>query len=189
MFCSSCGAKVSETATFCGSCGTRVSQAAPNDTRSKPGHREAPSHTRLKLLLIILLLVSGLYYLLRLNPPGSGGPSTSASQVDSSPAIEITATALVQAYQDNEVAADQRFKGTTLLVSGAVDSVGKDVWGAPYVSLRTDEEALGLRSVQAMFSRSDEWRVASLSKGQRVSIRGRCDGMLGNVLLQDSTLK
>jgi hypothetical protein len=100
-------------------------------------------------------------------------------------AIDVTAEELLQAYRDNEVAADQRFKGKTLRVSGRVDNVGKDIGNNPYVTLGQS----GLRSIQAFFSPASESQLIPLTKGTPIVVEGRCDGLFGNVLLKDAVLR
>lgn len=101
-------------------------------------------------------------------------------------AVSLTASELIQAYTNNEVEADRRFKGKVISVSGVVDSIGKDILDTPYVTLSSSN---AVRRVQAMFKRADEGLLAKLSKGGNVTIRGRCEGMLGNVLLRESVLE
>lgn len=99
--------------------------------------------------------------------------------------IDVTAEELLKAYRENEVAADQRFKGQTLRVSGRVNNVGKDIANNAYVTLGES----GLRSVQAFFSRATESQLVPLTKGSQVVVEGRCDGLLMNVLIKDAKLR
>ena len=43
---------------------------------------------------------------------------------------------------------------------------------------------LGLRAVQCFFNDSEQERLTQLSQGQAVTVRGRCDGLMMNVLLK-----
>lgn len=99
--------------------------------------------------------------------------------------IDVTAAELLRAYGENEVAADQRFKGKTLRVSGRVGNVGKDIANHPYVTLGES----GLRSVQAFFSPATESQLIPLKKDTQIVVEGRCDGLFGNVLLKDAMLR
>jgi hypothetical protein len=40
-----------------------------------------------------------------------------------------------------------------------------------------------------MFVHPDEGPLAALSNGSQVSIQGRCDGMFGNILIKDASLR
>src|SRR5712692_7720842 len=108
-----------------------------------------------------MLLLGGYFYFSGpiweyLMPPPGGRVvrSTSATAAAyAGPPIRISAVDLVQFYKNNEVDADQRFKGRTLLVSGVVDAIGKDILSAPYVTIRSSDL---FRRVQATFAKSDE---------------------------------
>ena len=52
-------------------------------------------------------------------------------------AREVTAAELFEACEANEVAADARFKGETLEVTGIVEGIDKDFVGNAVVKLRT----------------------------------------------------
>ena len=81
-------------------------------------------------------------------------------------AIFIFSTDLMQAYVDNKVAADINYKGKILVVSGTIDTIGKDILGAPYVTLKTNEL---IHSTQCFFQRKDEASLVSLQKGQNIT--------------------
>jgi hypothetical protein len=95
----------------------------------------------------------------------------------------LTPEQLVGAYTDNEVRADGNFKGKTFYVDGVIESIGKDIMDKPYVSLKSDDV---VRSVQCMLDSDAE--AAQLNKGERVTVKGTCKGMMMNVLLDDATV-
>jgi tRNA_anti-like len=76
----------------------------------------------------------------------------------------LTAEQLFAAYAGNEVAADASYKGKTVVLRGVVQSIGKDILGAPYLALEAGESNFGV--VQALFPRSDE---SSLGRSRRGS--------------------
>jgi hypothetical protein len=130
--------------------------------------------------------------------PQSGGSqdSSQTSTVITSPAattgtpapISVTATTLYHDYEGNEVAADEKYKGKTLAVSGTVDSIGKDISDTMYVTLSSGKQ-YSITSVQCIFGDEHKSALARLSKGQKVTVKGRCDGKFGNVLLRDCSLQ
>ena len=95
----------------------------------------------------------------------------------------LTAQQLLAAYTANEIAADAEYKGKTIVLAGFVQNIGKDILGAPYIALEAGPSAFGV--VQAMFPRSDESRLAGITKGQRVEVRCTCSGKLMNVILRE----
>jgi hypothetical protein len=102
------------------------------------------------------------------------------------------ATSLIQLcsdYEDNQLKADNRYLGEVLIIAGVVREIAKDLDGEYYVAIDGDADA-EISYVRCYFSRSAMSSVAELSKGDSVSIAGRCDGMLSFcVVLRDcSTL-
>jgi len=102
----------------------------------------------------------------------------------------IWAPNLYQAYKQNEVAADERFDGKTIIVTGVVDSIGKDIIGTPYVTLRTESFGSNLYSawVQCMFADTAIEQLSQLRVGQEVKIKGKVSGYLVTVILRGCTL-
>ena len=98
------------------------------------------------------------------------------------PVASLSAAELYQAYENNEVAAAAKYKGQVILVTGAIGNIGKDVLDKIYVTL--DAGHL-VTSIQAFFTKTHTNAVASLSKGQTVTLKCKCDGKFGNVLLKN----
>jgi hypothetical protein len=114
---------------------------------------------------------------------GSGdGGTSSASSGDT---IPVSAEQLLADYEANEVAADEKYKGKRLEVTGTIDNIGKDVLDNSYVALKTGKQ-YDFRSVQCYFD--DNSVLVTLSKGRRVKITGRCDGLFGTLSLKDCKL-
>ncbi|MEK6333668.1 MAG: hypothetical protein AABM67_01890 [Acidobacteriota bacterium] len=140
-----------------------------------------------------LLIVSALWLLLVLGCASStnqrsGSTSGNRESASRGTPIPVSAADLVAAYKANEVAADENYKDKLLAVSGTVDSIGKDILDSMYVTLSSGEE-YSITSVQCMFDDASKSQLARLSKGQRVTIVGVCNGKFGNVLLKDSELR
>lgn len=86
--------------------------------------------------------------------------------------IEISAQQLYAEYEANEVAADKKFKGKKIAVSGVIGDIGKDILDKPYVSL----EIGYLQSVNCYFSDKHNEEISTLGKGQGITIIGTCKG-------------
>lgn len=97
-------------------------------------------------------------------------------------AIKVDAKKLNADYEANEVSADQQYKGKIVEVSGTIKDIGKDILDDPYVSL---ESGNVIFTVQCMFDKSDSNQLASLSKAQKINLRGKVSGKLGNVIIKD----
>lgn len=103
------------------------------------------------------------------------------------PDITISANDLHAAYDDNEVAADTKYKGKIIQVSGTVEDIGKDITDTIYVTLAAGDE-YSMSSIQCFFADSHTEAAANLSKGDRVTIKGMGDGLMGNVLIRGCSL-
>lgn len=126
------------------------------------------------------ILVIGI---LLLSACGEPAPSPSTTQPAARAVIEISAAQLYEEYEANEIAADQKYKDKMLKVTGVVSSIGKDVLGSPYVVLTGGGE-YEVWGVQCTFSSAYEPQLAKLTKGQVVTVTGKCKGYLINVLLE-----
>lgn len=49
--------------------------------------------------------------------------------------VVVGADNYAKEYDDNEIAADQKFKGKKLLITGKIESINKDIAGNGYLSL------------------------------------------------------
>lgn len=97
----------------------------------------------------------------------------------------LTPTALLKAYEMNEIAANQFFKDKWVWLRGGstVDKIGRDLLGKPYITLFPDHDG---RSVQAFFQSDSD--VAKLQRYDEISITGTCAGLMINVILQDCVI-
>jgi len=94
----------------------------------------------------------------------------------------LTAPSLLASYKANEVRADNNFKGKDFYVEGTVDKVGKDIMDHSYVILKGDE--YGILGVQCTLE--DPSEAANLDPGDYIAVKGKCDGLMMNVLMGDS---
>ncbi len=102
--------------------------------------------------------------------------------------FKLTAASLLAAYDANEVAADEKFKGKLIEVTGKVDTIAKDIMGDPYVTLGSGKD-FEFAHVQAMFPADALKQLAGLRKGQEVTVRCTCAGKVINVIGEDCVLK
>lgn len=93
-------------------------------------------------------------------------------------AAGISAIRLFSDYEENEISADDKYKGKVIRVSGKVAKIGKDILDTPYVEFA----ATAVFGVQCMFD--DAGALTSLKKGQELTVRCKGDGKLGNVILR-----
>lgn len=100
--------------------------------------------------------------------------------------IRTSVSELNRAYQGNEVAADEQFRGNLVMFDCRVGGISKDIADEPYLTIQTGEY---LHDIQAKFDASHNGELAQLRVGMRVRIIGRVSGMiLGSVILEDCRL-
>ena len=103
------------------------------------------------------------------------------------PSYTLTATELYNAYESNEVAADAKYKGKIVVVSGTIQSIGKDIMDEAYIVIGG---STSLDGAQCMFTKDQEASVARLAKGQDVRVKGEVTGrIVGNVLVRKCSLQ
>lgn len=114
--------------------------------------------------------------------------STSKSEKDKEKKVRkgkvsarVTARGLYAEYKKNEVAADSKYKGKILVVTGKVRKIGKDISDTPYIALKASRV---IGSVQCMFAKSRSSELAKVRKGQQISLKGLCEGKMMNVILR-----
>lgn len=106
---------------------------------------------------------------------GTGLPSTAP--------VVVSAQQLHADYHKNEVAADDKYKGKLVRVSGTVQSIDKDAFGSMIVRLATGNQ---FEAVMATMQDGAKTKVASMAKGQAVTLN--CEGagaVIGSPSLRD----
>ena len=106
--------------------------------------------------------------------PDTGPPETAA--IDARPApppVEVTAVELYKAYQENAALAGTHITNRSVIVSGSLVSVGRDLGGAAYLNLDVGED---LQWVQCYLAMPEPERAMSLPGGQEVRLRGTVMG-------------
>lgn len=132
---------------------------------------ERPPRRGIGCLGVILLFVVGAAILGSLAPSSEHPAALTAATNGTAPpkqVIKISAGELFSAYDDNEVATDERLSGKLIDVTGRVQSIDKNVWGSMYVGLRTSNEFM---PAHMNVDDSQKDKVASLRKGQLVIFR------------------
>src|ERR1019366_3806385 len=116
---------------------------------------------------IVFFICMGSFWYFLYNAFTSSGPQANP---DATP-IAVNATQITQAYSDNQVSADQTYKGQLIEVSGAVSSIGKDLFNNPYVTLASTNPSNAYQ-VQCSFDQSQEDTLANLVKGENIMLEG-----------------
>lgn len=104
-------------------------------------------------------------------PTSSNSSDNNISQED---VMVVDYKVLYQEYMDNPIAADAKYKGKILQVTGEVGSIDREISQETYITFDIDF----LQDIRLTFKKSEEAKVAQLSKGQTVTVKGKCNGTL-----------
>lgn len=104
-------------------------------------------------------------------------------------AVSVTATELTKAYKDNEIAANDKFKGKQLMVSGKIESIEAGITDKPELVLAANID-YGMSNPRATLADSDLDKAKSLKKGQNIKML--CVGnseVAGTPMLEDCKIQ
>src|SRR5262249_13511450 len=137
---------------------------------------------RLVSLATLFALCLGLVGCRTRTAPVAGPPAA--------PAATVKAGDLLKEYGTNAVAADAKYKGKLVQVSGKFGAAQKaPLLGYAVQLLPEDAADVTLSSVQCFIVESAEADVARLQPEQKIAIQGTCDGqVLGQVKLSQCTV-
>ena len=119
--------------------------------------------------------------------PGCG---RRAAPAPAAPAIPVKASELLGDYAANAVAADDKYKGQVLQVTGSFGTAQK-ILGTYAVQLLPEGNAdlTSLNGVMCVITESAQADVAKMKANDRVTLQGICDGqVLGQVKLTRCTV-
>jgi len=96
----------------------------------------------------------------------------------------IAPKALWKAFDENEVAAEDAYKGKVISVKGKIHAITTSVTGYPQITFAVDP--YGVNSVHCELPKEARPEIAKLKKGKEVIIAGKCTGMtMKSVFLRD----
>jgi hypothetical protein len=82
--------------------------------------------------------------------------------------FKLTAEAFHKEYEADRVAAAKKYKDKVIELSGEVDSVGRNIGGDAYITLKVDKQLIGVMCMTV-----DEFPWTKAVKGQKIKIKGR----------------
>ncbi len=125
----------------------------------------------------------GIFSLFAIASVDDESTTSSMSEVrDTKAEFSVTASEITKAFNTNEVGANLKYENKVGEVTGTVDSITEN-FGRSTVLLKGTFGALGHEFVAASFGKviKQKEELATLKPGQRVTIKGECEGMSFNV--------
>ena len=201
-YCSECGKEISSQATTCPDCGNPQKSSIGillgigillvpiifSWFTLRPGYRTRSRVIAFCWLFVVIFAVFGAEQ--SENPSRPSSPQPAATTSNSSlrdNIMNVSAMQIVSEYDNNEIAADSRYKGKYVRISGVVNDIAKDILDNMYVTIGGGAD-FELRSVQAFFPDKYEGILAELRKGSRITVVCRIDGLMLNVIGRDCVL-
>lgn len=178
--CSECGTEVSSNAAACPKCANPiaskpVSTAAPAKAKASLGRKIFRTGAVIVAGVIALSIWAGHESEGNHAEQTSGASPAEAATAPAAPPMALDASALYADYKANEVAADSKYKGKSLAVTGNIGTIGKDIMDDPYVTLTAENE---YETVNAYFSKSRLNELAKLHKGDSITVTCKGNGMV-----------
>jgi hypothetical protein len=102
--------------------------------------------------------------------------------------IEVEITSFISEFDENQLAAEERYEDKQVKLSGYIKNISEDITGSPFLSINPnrDEYYFGT-NIQCMFKEKSE--LTSLKNGQGVSFVGKVSSQsLGIIILKDCSV-
>lgn len=182
--CPRCAEMVKADAKVCKHCGHEFSagELAANKKQSSTLKQGAIGCLAIIVLFVIGAAIFG-------GSSSSGNKTAEVANVAAeppAPALKVTARELAAAYEANEVAAQKKYGGQRLEVTGVVTGVDLDLLDNPVLKLAGVNEFL---PAQATFTKDYSDKLGELSKGQKVTITcERLSEVISAPMLNDCTI-
>lgn len=116
-------------------------------------------------------------------------PGNVVAVEEQAPPLEVTADELLNAYSENEIAANQKYKDRRLLLNARISSIEAGIGDVPYVVLTAGSE-FEFNRPQARLAKSEVSAAAALKKGQKISLLCIGNGEIaGTPMLAECSVK
>lgn len=138
------------------------------------------------VIVLVVLFIIGL--IVGTDETASTGEADTANVAEvQEPTIDTTAENIFNAYEKNEVAADQEYKGKNIRVTGTIDSINSGIGDGANVLLQTSNQ---FSSVTTSGDDNFTNAAAALSKGQQITMTCVGEGeVIGTPMLGDCVIQ
>jgi len=103
--------------------------------------------------------------------------------------VHVNIRKILRDYDNNEVGADNAYKGKVVQLTGVVREVKKDLFGHQIFVILGTGKLFEIPAIQAFFDKSMTDELGRLSKGMRLTVVCRVKGLLMNVLLENCSIR
>jgi hypothetical protein len=133
-----------------------------------------------KWILVILLIVGiALAFVVIKYTFRKAAPNVADKKAD----VELTAMALVEAFENNEQAANALYLGKIVIINGTVESVSHDSLSSIYI-----KDPASVSGVICGFDQTTS-DITTVHKGEEIHIKGVCTGYLMDVILNKCSIE
>lgn len=198
MYCKYCGKEIADDTKFCPECGGQITGPVPllKVDPNMPKKRKSGCGTcGLIALGVSIAFIALIFFPIIFSGTNSETPQTESTQATTTPTtiateppvIDISPDDLYSAYEENEVAADNEYKGKKVKITGTIEDIGKDILDDVYITINAGD----YDEIQCYFENQKQIdKVATLKSGEEVTIVGECSGLsILNVVLQNCELE
>jgi hypothetical protein len=126
---------------------------------------------KLFISLIIGILIAGSIGFYLFNKPH-------ADIASQTPVATLSASELFRAFSEDEAAANLKYAGKVVEISGVIYSAEEGSQGDLNILFMDENEMFGVACTIDQYENMDK-----LSEGQEITIKGECSGMLSDVVL------
>lgn len=141
-------------------------------------HQIIESNNKMKKIIIIILILAaaaGSYGYYMYKKPRAGAAAMKTAYV-------IDANSFFSEYTSDENAANTKYLGKAIEVTGTIRSIDTDDRGTMNLAIETGD----MGAVNCQFEKKDQ--MPSMTAGSRVRVKGVCSGFLLDVVLVDCEL-
>jgi predicted nucleic acid-binding Zn ribbon protein len=180
MLCIECGKENPEGSKFCIGCGARLSKRIAPKKKRHGCLIGIGSAIAVFVILMIIAVNTKTDTAIVAQTEGQTIVQTTITEREEV-AIPITASKLAEEYESNSIAADGKYNGKLLEISGVIDSIGNDITGTAYFTLETKNGYI----VQCMVSKDTEDDLIKFKKGDSIKAKKYCSGKLLSFIILD----
>ena len=144
----------------------------------------------IKSTLLSTLLLSSFFYM-----AVASGQEEEEDKVDEKLKTEkpiiVSSNELYEIYESNEIAADEKFKDKVVQVNGKIFDISKNPMDEDEIIVKLNgliDNEYEIMGVSFYFDKTHSSEVATLSKGDEITIKGLCKGYSIGVTVEGCSL-